>query len=104
MVGGYLRCPIGSREEGLSAVSLRNSLWPSLMAKAFVQEMISKTGKSASNQPSDQCHQVLAASAVQGVQDRFRTLENVRLPDMDNRIERASTALVSKASMRPPSA
>ncbi len=44
------------------------------------------------------------ACVVQGVQDRFRTLENVRLPDMDNRIERASTALVSKASMQPPSA
>ena len=34
--------------------------------------------------------------SMQGVQDRFRTLENVRLPDMDNRIERAGTALVSK--------
>ena len=42
---------------------------------------------------------VRTACPVQGIQDRFRTLENVRLPDMDNRIEKASTALVSKASI-----
>ncbi|CAL8463813.1 g3347 [Coccomyxa elongata] len=33
---------------------------------------------------------------VQSLQDRFTTLETFRLPDMDNRIERASTALVSQ--------
>ncbi len=34
---------------------------------------------------------------LQSLQDRFTTLETFRLPDMDNRIERASTALVSQA-------
>ncbi|EIE18833.1 hypothetical protein COCSUDRAFT_59764 [Coccomyxa subellipsoidea C-169] len=37
------------------------------------------------------------ATKVQGLADRFTTLETHRLPDMDNRIERASTALISQA-------
>jgi hypothetical protein len=44
-------------------------------------------------------HHVDRTTLSQGVQDRFRTLENVRLPDMDERIEKASTALISKASL-----
>lgn len=33
----------------------------------------------------------------QSLQDRFNTLETFRLPDMDGRIERASTAQISQA-------
>lgn len=40
-------------------------------------------------------------SYVQALADRFTTLETFRLPDMDNRIERASTALVSQVRMFP---
>ncbi|BDA48931.1 hypothetical protein COCOBI_13-0400 [Coccomyxa sp. Obi] len=36
------------------------------------------------------------AAKVQSLQDRFTTLETFRLPDMDTRIERAGTALVSQ--------
>ena len=41
-------------------------------------------------------------SSGQALADRFTTLETFRLPDMDNRIERASTALVSQARIFPP--
>lgn len=41
---------------------------------------------------------------AQGVADRIQTLENVRLSDMDNRIERAGTALVSQVRRRTATA
>ena len=40
--------------------------------------------------------------AQQAVHERMQTLESVRLSDMDGRIERASTALVSQACPPPP--
>ncbi|CAL5226155.1 g8978 [Coccomyxa viridis] len=98
--------PLGMDEKAYIAgerAGLLRAFRETLPAQRTLGELASGLSRMQIQMDNDRLHARQATTTVaelsaklQGVQDRFRTLETVRLPDMDNRIERASTALVSK--------